>query len=188
MHTPIAPAVDHWPQTLKSAAVLLGTLTPCGPGFRPTAWPPTPATRCAAITEYLTPRYVAIGMTAAWVWGAARVPSTPLELSTRSGRVPFASETRDVAYRQFKFHTDDVVYFGEYAVTHPTRTAYDLMRSADQFDAQRRAACRLLIARDANAAETLLAKASHASRTDRARVSRRLRECYGDQFVIRYTS
>ncbi|MGO3146541.1 MAG: hypothetical protein ACTIJ6_02560 [Leucobacter sp.] len=179
MHTPIAPAVSHWPQTLKSAAALLGTLTTCGPGFRPAAWPPTPATRCAALTEYLTPRFVAIGMTAAWIWGAARERRTPLELSTRSGRVPSTSENRLVAYRQFKFRSEDVAYFGEYAVTHPTRTAYDLMRSADNFDTPRRVACRLLIAPDHNAVEKLLVQASRASRTDRARVSLRLRECYG---------
>ncbi len=181
----LPPRTDHWPEALKSSALLQGTLTRCGPGYRPVGWPESPAVRCVAIASYLDGRFVAINDTAAWIWGASRRPGSPLEVSTRSGRAPTLSGCAEVQYREFTFRPGEFSFIGDFAVTTPLRTAFDLLRSPRPFTAQRRVACRLLLSSVPTPRESAGRHVSQSNSPDGARVFRRLEECYGSQLVIR---
>lgn len=179
---PEVPRVDHWPQALRSAATLTGTLVKCGPGLRPVAWPETPAARCAAIGGQLSDRYAAIEDTAAWVWGARRSPGSPLRLATLGGRAPASFERRaseDVLVSTFRLLPEDLVAIAAFAVTSRARTAFDLLRAPTQFGAARRVACRLLFVAEPGSSSEVRRRAQGASRTDRARIQRRLSELHG---------
>lgn len=172
------PRTDHWPAAALSAAVLSGTLVRCGPGYRPVSWPETPVTRCVAIAAYLTPRLAAIEETAAWIWGFARSPGTPLRFLARQGRAPASFEQLaqgvETHVSQYKLHPGDIELLGGYAVTSRARTAYDLLRSRSPLTRTRRVTCRLLLLSEPRVDASIAELAAGASRADSAHVKRRL--------------
>lgn len=173
------PRLDHWPQTLRSAALRRGTLARCGPGLRPVSWPETPETRCAAIADRFGAKLVAAGDTAGWIWGARRSPGVVLEFTTRKGRPSASAVSQTSSIREYRLEAGEVVHLGAYAVTSRERTAFDLLRSPFPLTFERRAACRLLLVRSSSPVELLLERAAHSSKVDRGRVAMRLSECYG---------
>ncbi len=142
---PAPPRTDHWPHAVRSAETLRGTLVRCGPGVRLAGWPETPRVRATALAPWLAGGRVAIRLSAAWIWGAAARPGTPIELSTPAGRRADPMTTRDLRVRQFRFRDDELCFFGDLTVTTPIRTAADLLREPEGFDRRHRIACRLLL-------------------------------------------
>ncbi|KIP53045.1 hypothetical protein [Leucobacter komagatae] len=183
--TPLhAPRVDHWPPALRSAAVLTGTLVPCGPGLRPVSWPESPATRCAAIGGLLAERYAAVEDTAAWIWGASRSPGQPIRLVSLRGRAPasfsIVSSEMPVLVSTFRLAPGDLVEVAGYRVSSRARTAFDLLRAPSEFTVARRAACRLLFRSERGIAEQVAERARQASRVDSGRAQARLRALLAD--------
>lgn len=142
---PPVPRFDRWPHAVRSAELLRGTLVRCGPGVRPVGWPETPRVRAAALAPWLTPDRIAIRMSAAWIWGAARRPDAPLELSTADRRRPEPGAHRDHLLRQFRYADDALRLLDGFVVTDPEQTVYDLLRVPHGFGRRHRVACRLLL-------------------------------------------
>lgn len=142
---PAPPSFDRWPQAVRSAELLRGTLVRCGPGYRTTGWPESPRVRISALGEWLSQGEIVMAQTAAWVWGVARTPGAPLKFSTKAGtRCPnFFAADRDI--REFTFTKDEVVAFGPHTVTSPIRTAFDLLHQKPAFTTQDAVSCRLLL-------------------------------------------
>lgn len=139
------PRIDRWPQAVRSAELLRGALARCGPGLRPVGWPETPRVRAAALAPWLAPDRIAIRMSAAWIWGAARDPGAPLEFSTAGRRRPARRVHPDHLLHQFGYAEDAVERLGDFSVTTPEQTVHDLLRLPSGFTARHRVACRLLL-------------------------------------------
>lgn len=142
---PPVPRFDRWPQAVRSAELLRGSLVRCGPGVRAVGWPETPRVRAAALAPWLTPDRIAIRMSAAWIWGAARRPDPMLELSTAGRRRPAHRARRDHLLHQFAYPETAVRALDGFAVTDPEQTIYDLLRLPHAFGHRHRLACRLLL-------------------------------------------
>lgn len=146
IHVRTAPRpLAHWPEAVRSAELLRGSVVRCGPGVRPLGWPDTPVVRLCALAPWsLDQDLIAIGRTAAWVWDAARTPGAPLEFSTSRGRRPRPEAAGPRVVRQFGYADDRVIRLGEHLVTDPLQTLCDLLRLAASLSPGDRVACRLL--------------------------------------------
>ncbi|MBK0418175.1 hypothetical protein JD276_03920 [Leucobacter sp. CSA1] len=141
---PPPPRLDLWPAALRSAETLRGSLVRCGPGHRSIGWPETPRVRATALAPWLDRGYVAAYLTAAWVWGAARSPGSPLQFSTPAGvRRPDRCAANE-RVRQLSHTPADVTRFGAFGVMTPVRTVSDLLRLPGRFPIEHAVACRLL--------------------------------------------
>ena len=78
---------------------------------------------------------------------------------------------------EFQLAPGDVLLFGEFAVTSPARTVFDLLRSPDDFDLASRVACRLLFARHAGLSEAVRERLVDGGRPYRALALARLETC-----------
>ncbi len=139
------PRFERWPDAVRSAELLRGTLVRCGPGVRAVGWPETPRVRAAALAPWLTPGRIAIRMSAAWIWGAARRPDAPLELSTAGRRRPGPGAHRDHLLHQFAYDDAALRSLDDFTVTGPEQTVYDLLRMPAGFTRRHAVACRLLL-------------------------------------------
>lgn len=148
MPLPSPPHIDHWSHAVRSAEVLRGSLVRCGPGVRLAGWPDSPRVRAAALIPWLQRDRVAVEMTAAWVWGAARTPGPCLEVSTSHNHRVDIVIPPGLHVHQFRFKDDDICSFGAASVASPARVLFDLLRTPRPFDLATRIACRLLIMRD----------------------------------------
>ena len=175
-HTPTPPRIADWPLAQQYAERLRGTVVACGPGFRLASWPDVPVTRATALSRWLaSPRYVAVQMTAAWVWGACYQPGEPTVL-TRGGRISASREQSGATYLIGRIADDEVTTVAGYSVSSPLRTAYDLLRSERVFDARERAAVRLLAF---GHREELIARANRCSPGESRLIRTRLEALYG---------
>ncbi|MBK0421198.1 hypothetical protein JD292_03760 [Leucobacter sp. CSA2] len=138
------PRYDHWPEAVRSAELLRGALVRCGPALRGAGWPECPEVRLRAITGVIGPGRVAIGTTAAWVWGALREPCAPLEAAMPDRRRPPHEHRPGVRTRQLRIDQEDIVALGGATVTSRLRTVLDLLRSEESLDPRVRVAVRLL--------------------------------------------
>lgn len=119
---------DDWPEAELRAAVLAGELVPVGPCWSSPAEPQTPSLRAEAIAWRLPdPRLVAGNRTAAWIWGAVSRPPSPIEVCI-SPQVRVHPDP-SVRLREVRLVDADVVRFGTLALTTPSRTAIDLLRT-----------------------------------------------------------
>ena len=164
------PALEAWPVAVRAAERLRGTLVRCGPGLRPVGRPEVPSLRLAALEPWPGPAYVAVHLTAAWVWGAARGPGETLQLSTAGGRRAGDRAGAGVSVHEFRCDPAEVVRFGRRSVTSPLRTVYDLLRLGRRFDAEARVACRLLLNASPDAREGVRARLD-ATRDPRRRLA-----------------
>lgn len=139
------PRYDLWPVAIRSSALLRGSLVRCGPGVRGVGWPETPSVRLAALAPWLTGKRVATHEAAAWVWGAARDPGSPLRVSSRSRGRTGSAEYTHVKIQETRFHDGDVVHHGPCAVTTPLRTIIDLLYDQSELDSKARIIVRLLV-------------------------------------------
>ncbi|QIK62081.1 hypothetical protein G7068_01845 [Leucobacter viscericola] len=155
---PKIPAIYTWPVAVRSAEILRGTLVHCGPGSRPVGWPETSRIRATALAPWYTEHRVAVRMSAAWIWGATRHPGKPLRFATLGGRRAEMVSTSIMTLQQLRLADSDVVYCDSFAVTSPLRTALDLLRDPEGFDARSRAAYRLLLPLIAGGADAVTAR------------------------------
>jgi hypothetical protein len=88
--------------------------------------------RAAALRAVLPPRLIAEQRTAAWVLGAIRRIPTPHELCAESSA---RYRPAGLVVREVLLHEGDTVVIGGLRLTTPFRTALDLARFADEFDA-----------------------------------------------------
>lgn len=142
---PDPPRYDLWPEAMRSAWQLTGALVRCGPGFRGVGWPETPRVRLSAIANCLDRDRVATHLTAAWVWGAAREPRNPLQVSMRAGRRRPTELRPELRVYEMRLTEADTETFGSFAVTTPLRTALDLLHDTESFGLRETVACRILL-------------------------------------------
>lgn len=139
------PLPSRWPVAIRSAELLRGTLVRCGPGVRPVGWPETPRVRLAALDTWLDPGRIAILLTAAWVWGFARAPDSPLELATPQRKRPGALTPTGAVLHQHRYEAGSIQELGGFWVTTPARTLTDMLRLSEPFSGAHRIACRLIL-------------------------------------------
>jgi hypothetical protein len=119
---------DDWPEAELRAAVLAGELVAVGDCWASPAEPQTPRLRAAAVAWTLRDqRLIACTRTAAWIWGAASRPPTPIDACISPQlRVHVGGGVR---LREVVLAEGDAVWMGDLRVTTPLRTAVDLLRS-----------------------------------------------------------
>lgn len=145
MARPDPPRYDLWPEAMRSAWRLSGALVPCGPGVRGLGWPETPRVRLTAIAAWLRGGRIASHLTAAWVWGAARDPGYPLQVSQLPGRRRPPEAVPGLRIYDLRGAGPESHDFGGLAVTTPPRTVLDLLYDPSGFGAREAIACRLLL-------------------------------------------
>ncbi len=153
MH-PSPPRYDRLPVAMQHALRLRGALIPCGPGVRGVGWPDTPRVRLAAIAGVLSGGHVAALLTAAWVWGAATDPGSPLSIAKAAGRSR-AHQAGGAKRYELRLSPADVSVLGEFGATTPLRTILDLLHLSPSFGPDERDACRELMTLAAIDAEEL---------------------------------
>lgn len=151
---PSPPRYDRWPVAMQHAMRLRGALVPCGPGVRGVGWPDTPRVRLAAIAGVLAGGHVAALLTAAWVWGAAADPGSPLSIAKAAGRSR-SRHASDAQRYELRLSPADAAMLGEFGVTTPMRTILDLLHLSPSFGPDERTACRELMTLAAVDAEEL---------------------------------
>ena len=173
---PDPPRFDLWPEALRSAERLRGSLVPCGPGLRGAGWPETPRVRIAALAPWLEHGAVAAHLTAAWVWGAARTPGRQLQVTTRARQRRRQADTEWLRVYEFRYSEAETHRFGAFDVTTPLRTVTDMLYAARPFGIVERVACRLLCREIEGGAATVLAELQDRRRPYRLHALRRFAE------------
>ena len=132
---PLALHDAHLPRPELEAATLDGELRRVGAAWFPVDLAPGPELRASSISRLVPPGLVAEQLTAAWLHGACARLSNPLQLCIRaSQRVRFhPAALREV--RQVVLSDDELEAVGGVPVTAPFRTAVDLLRWPERFDA-----------------------------------------------------
>jgi hypothetical protein len=136
--TPRLPSVLS-PADLPTAelysARLDGDLVGVADCFVPVDIPQQAADRAQSFAHQVPDRVIVELLSAAWVFGAiTQPPSTPQFCSASDARAKPAT-LRRLSIREVVIDDDEVVRFGGVRVTSPLRTACDLVRSSDDFDA-----------------------------------------------------
>jgi len=95
-----------------------------------------PVIRAAALALELPPRLIAEQHSAAWVWGATALPPVPHEVCADiSARTRPPLDTR-LTMREVVILHEDVAILSGMAVTTPMRTAIDLARFVEGWNAE----------------------------------------------------
>jgi hypothetical protein len=136
---------DDWPEAELHAAVLAGELVIVGACWAPVAEPQDPALRAASYGWSAgDPRFVAAGLSAAWIWGACSRPPLPHDCC-----VPAAERFRRrgdwTAVREIAIGLDDIVRPAGVRVLTPEATLLDLLRTRRGFGAADAEAVRGLV-------------------------------------------
>jgi hypothetical protein len=121
--------VDDLPAAELEAMRLDGQLFRFAGAWCPVDAPDTPELRARAIMSGRSRRLVAELRTAAWIWGALDATPIPLELCADVRARARSRPGADAVVREVVLSDDDVVRFGDAAVTAPLRTAVDLARA-----------------------------------------------------------
>ena len=132
------------PLAERMAARLDGELFAFGDGHCAIDEVETPALRLGAVLGARPPRLIAELGTAAWVWGALDVAPTHLEFCVDLRARARPPATRLATVREVVLLVGDTVSFDGHRVTTPVRTAVDLARIRDPFDAVQREVVRRL--------------------------------------------
>lgn len=175
------PSVDHWPAAVRSAEILAGSLLRCGPGVRPCGWPETPRVRLASLAHRLEKDRTAIGRTAAWVWGARHDHGPTIDVATAPGHRAITGETFALRLREICLQTEDRAFLGDYAVTTPLRTLFDLLHQPQAFTTVDVVCCRLLAMRIPDGIDTLRELLNERRHAFRVRARERVSAIWGDE-------
>ncbi len=142
------PRIDLWPIAVVSAERVHGSLTRCGPGYRPKGWPDSAHVRRVALGRLLPNYLIASHITAAWVWQAALSPNpgeSPLRAiahpSKRTANRQLASSA-EIHISHSRIARTDMVYVDDLAVTTPLRTVLDLLRDRQTWSVAQQSACK----------------------------------------------
>ena len=171
---PSPPRFDLWPEALRSAELLRGSLVRCGPGVRGAGWPETPRVRLAALAPWLEHGNVATHLTAAWVWGAARRPGPRIEVSVRIGGRRRAPNSEWLRIYELRYAETDIHRFGDFGVTTPLRTVLDVLHRDAALATAERVACRLLVSLIEGGPATVLKRLTEHRRPGRRMALERL--------------
>lgn len=157
------------------AAVLDGELFPHPTAFSPLDVIDSPALRAATLRSLAPLSLIAERMTAAWVWGATTVAPWPPHFCAPTGTRTRAFPGSAVRAREVSIEEHEVMLLGSVRVTGPLRTALDLLRVPETFDA-RAAACvaDLLLVTGIDGAACAAAIDSHRRLPHRRRAAERL--------------
>lgn len=177
---PNPPRYDLLPAAVRSAERLRGSLVRCGPGLRGVGWPETPRVRVTALAPWLVRGRIAVGITAAWVWGAAREPGRPLLVSVPQGFHRPRSPTPEVRVLALRIDEADTVVFGGLAVATPAFVVRELLHAPGRLDTAQRVACRLLVRMGEPSIEDLRSAISARRRPGRALALERLDALFGE--------
>lgn len=128
--------------------------------------------RLSALAPWLGEQYVAIGMTAAWVWGVGREPGDPLQCSTIGRKRPPLRASAEVSVHERSLAEEDFVRVGRGCVTTQMRTLCDLLRSPSPLTVAMRVACRLLLRHSGGRSEVQSALDAGARRYRRIATAR----------------
>jgi hypothetical protein len=104
--------------------------------FAPVDLPERALHRAQSFAHQLSERVIVERLSAAWVFGATPLPPTIPQLCSASDARAKPATLRRLAVREVVIDDDEVVSFGRVRVTSPLRTACDLVRSSDEFDAE----------------------------------------------------
>ena len=135
--TPSLPLVldeTSLPLSELRSAVLDGDLRQLGGSYCSIDVHPSKALRALSLAPLVPDGLVAERMTAAWLHGATTRFRTPLQLCMRSVRRVRAPDSPERVVRQVVLADTEVVRAGTLLVTHPLRTALDLLRWLPRFD------------------------------------------------------
>jgi hypothetical protein len=94
----------------------------------------TPEVRARAVMAARSPRLVAAGRTAAWIWGALPVLPRPIELCTDVRARARLHPGADAVVHEYVLDDGDVAAFDDAPVTTPLRTLIDLARGGGADD------------------------------------------------------
>lgn len=146
--TPRLPPVlsgDDLPIVELNAARLDGEVFRIDGGFAPIDEIEQPRHRALALSAGLPARLIAEQRTAAWIWGALSLPPRHHQLCAAVGarvRPPFVSW---MTVREVVIEPIEVVILAGMQVTTLLRTAVDIARFSEEFDAEERAMVRSLM-------------------------------------------
>ncbi|CAN5582755.1 hypothetical protein BH09ACT4_BH09ACT4_05360 [soil metagenome] len=133
----LPPVLDssHLPLAERMAARLDGELYQLGNGHCPIDEPETPQLRLAAALAGRPTRFIAELGTAAWVWGALPLQPARLELCVDLRARARPQQARHASVREVALTASDLAVLGVRRVTIPLRTAVDLARAREPFEA-----------------------------------------------------
>jgi len=114
---------------------LEGQLVGVDDAFAPIDQPPTPTQRAASLAVYCEQRLIAERHTAAWIWGATRAAPRRHELCVSIGARARSPDPGRLHVREVVIAPHEIARLGEVRVTTPMRTAIDLARFPEAFDA-----------------------------------------------------
>lgn len=174
------PRLDHWPAAVRSAEIISGSLLRCGPGVRPCGWPETPRVRLASLAHLLEKDRTAIGRTAAWVWGARHDHGPTIDVALAPGHRAVTGDMSALRLREISLQTEDRTLLGDYAVTTPLRTLFDLLHQPQSFTTVDVVCCRLLSMRIPQGVDTLRQLLQARQHAYRVRARDRVSAIWGD--------
>lgn len=145
---PAAVNIDDWSPAVMSAELARGTLVRCGPGVRLASWPDTAEVRAQVLRRVIGSTLMPILMSAAWVWGCARTPGSPLVCATVGATRPkLADGGTPLQVHEFRYPDSDLSNCGTIVLPSPVRTACDLLRLSTELTLEIVIAARLLALR-----------------------------------------
>lgn len=109
------------------AARLTGELYPIGGCFAPVDLPELRSVRAEVIARQAPARFIADGLTAAWVWGAVATPPPRLQFCIDI-RYRHRQTTTRFALREVVIDVGEIAVVGSALVTSPARTMLDIAR------------------------------------------------------------
>lgn len=112
-----------------------GLLVPLDEAFVPVDLPAGPAERARSLAPYCDKRLIVEQLSAAWVWGALASPPLRHELCASLGARSRSVHPPRLVVREVVISEGDWVELGGVRVTTPMRTAIDLARFSESFDA-----------------------------------------------------
>ena len=137
--------IDGWSPPVQSAELARGTLVRCGPGVRLAAWPESAEVRAQVLRRVIGDTLMPVLMSAAWVWGCARDPGTPLVCATKGSTRPKLEATGPLRVHEFRYPQRHLAQCGDTVLPNPTRTACDLVRLSAELTPEVVVAIRLLV-------------------------------------------
>jgi hypothetical protein len=173
---------DDWPEAELRAAVLAGELVAVGACWASVAEPQDPALRAASYAWSVgDPRFVAGGLSAAWIWGACSRPPVPHDSCVPASE-RFRRRGAWTALREIALEDGDVTSCAGVRVLTPEATALDLLRTRRRFTSADADALRGLVVA-ASVDPTTLARC--LEQTERAPMGRQAQRRFRDSGLAR---
>lgn len=137
MPAPLGPILSHvdLPEAELCAARLDGEVFRVDEWFSPIDLPDRASLRALALASLLPERLIAEQRTAAWILGATNVSPVRHQFCAAAGARARPANPRGLSIREVVIDEVEIIEIAGLRVTSPLRTAFDLTRSGDTFDA-----------------------------------------------------